>query len=197
MRATHERWDGERLPGRARSATAIPLPARIIAVCDAYCAMIEDRAHGPMLPCAAALAELRRAPAASSIPRWSSSSARSTRQSSRRSPSPPNASRAEGQARSTAVLTRWPHGARARNRRILLAGPPTRCWRLELMGQVAGARPFPWRHIRSRDPRRNLDQQPVAHRRHSAGAFFVLLLPLVAYFLFSHQPTKNRQSPEA
>jgi FtsH-binding integral membrane protein len=30
-----------------------------------------------------------------------------------------------------------------------------------------------------------------------AGAFFVLLLPLAAYFLFSRGPTENRQSPEA
>ena len=30
-----------------------------------------------------------------------------------------------------------------------------------------------------------------------AGAFFVLLLPLAAYVLFSRESTKNRQSPEA
>ena len=127
VRATHERWDGSGYPDGSAGA-AIPLPARIIAVCDAYCAMVEDRAHGPMLSVDRPLSpSFAAAPAASSIPRWSSSSAGSTRQSSRRSPSPPNASRADGQARSTAVLTRWRHGACARNRRILLAGRRPGC----------------------------------------------------------------------
>ena len=59
VRATHERWDGNGYPD-GLAGTAIPLPARIIAVCDAYCAMVEDRAHGPVLSVEAALAELRR-----------------------------------------------------------------------------------------------------------------------------------------
>ena len=59
VRATHERWDGDGYPD-GLSGTAIPLPARIITVCDAYCAMVEDRAHGPVLSVPAALAELRR-----------------------------------------------------------------------------------------------------------------------------------------
>ena len=46
VRATHERWDGEGYPDGLAGAQ-IPLPARIIAVCDAYCAMIDERAYDP------------------------------------------------------------------------------------------------------------------------------------------------------
>ncbi len=59
VRATHERWDGDGYPD-GLAGTAIPLPARIIAVCDAYCAMVEDRLHAPVRSVEAALAELRR-----------------------------------------------------------------------------------------------------------------------------------------
>jgi two-component system, cell cycle response regulator len=59
VRATHERWDGEGYPD-GLSGSAIPLPARIIAVCDAYCAMVADRLHRPAVSVQAALIELRR-----------------------------------------------------------------------------------------------------------------------------------------
>ena len=59
VRATHERWDGDGYPD-GLSGTHIPLPARIIAVCDAYCAMTETRTHGEVRTPVEAQAELRR-----------------------------------------------------------------------------------------------------------------------------------------
>ncbi len=59
VRATHERWDGGGyVDGLA--GTAIPLAARIIAVCDAYAAMTNDRPFRRALPPLQAVAELRR-----------------------------------------------------------------------------------------------------------------------------------------
>jgi diguanylate cyclase (GGDEF)-like protein len=59
VRATHERWDGagyvDGLAGQA-----IPLAARIIAVCDTFSAMTSDRPYGGAVSVAEALAELRR-----------------------------------------------------------------------------------------------------------------------------------------
>jgi HD-GYP domain-containing protein (c-di-GMP phosphodiesterase class II) len=40
VRATHERWDGDGYPD-GLMGSSIPLPARIVAVCDAFDAMIE------------------------------------------------------------------------------------------------------------------------------------------------------------
>jgi two-component system cell cycle response regulator len=59
VRASHERYDGRGYPDR-RPGQKVPLGARIIAVCDAYHAMISDRAYGRGVDAAAALAELRR-----------------------------------------------------------------------------------------------------------------------------------------
>ena len=58
VRATHERWDGLGYPDRLRGA-AIPLPARIVAVCDAFDAMTRPRSYSASRPIAAALDELR------------------------------------------------------------------------------------------------------------------------------------------
>jgi diguanylate cyclase (GGDEF)-like protein len=59
VRSTHERWDGNGyVDGLA--GTAIPLPARIIAVCDAYVAMTSDRPFRDALSPQEALTELRR-----------------------------------------------------------------------------------------------------------------------------------------
>jgi diguanylate cyclase (GGDEF)-like protein len=44
VRASHERWDGTGYPDRLRGEQ-IPLAARIVAVCDAYDAMITDRCY--------------------------------------------------------------------------------------------------------------------------------------------------------
>jgi two-component system, cell cycle response regulator len=59
VRATHERWDGagyvDGLAGQA-----IPLAARIIAVCDTFGAMTSDRPYGGAVSVEDAFTELRR-----------------------------------------------------------------------------------------------------------------------------------------
>jgi HD-GYP domain-containing protein (c-di-GMP phosphodiesterase class II) len=59
VRASHERWDGRGYPD-GLTGEEIPLGARIVAVCDAYSAMMQTRPYGPVLDEAEALAELRR-----------------------------------------------------------------------------------------------------------------------------------------
>jgi diguanylate cyclase (GGDEF)-like protein len=59
VRASHERVDGRGYPD-GRAGEAIPLGARIIAVCDAYDAMVSDRPYRAGAPAAEALRELRR-----------------------------------------------------------------------------------------------------------------------------------------
>jgi diguanylate cyclase (GGDEF)-like protein len=59
VRSSHERWDGSGYPDRLR-AHSIPLGARIIAVCDAYDAMISNRAYRSRMSREVALEELRR-----------------------------------------------------------------------------------------------------------------------------------------
>jgi putative nucleotidyltransferase with HDIG domain len=44
VRAHHERWDGDGYPDGLR-AEAIPLPSRVVAVCDAFVAIATDRPH--------------------------------------------------------------------------------------------------------------------------------------------------------
>ena len=44
VRAHHERWDGDGYPDGLQ-AEAIPLPSRIVAVCDAFVAIATDRPH--------------------------------------------------------------------------------------------------------------------------------------------------------
>ena len=59
VRATHERWDGKGyVDGLA--GDAIPLAARIIAVCDTFAAMTSDRPYRRAVPLEEAFAELRR-----------------------------------------------------------------------------------------------------------------------------------------
>jgi diguanylate cyclase (GGDEF)-like protein len=60
VRSTHERWDGAGYPD-GLSGTDIPRGARVVAVCDAYEAMISDRAHRVALGHEAACRELRAA----------------------------------------------------------------------------------------------------------------------------------------
>lgn len=50
VRHVHEAWDGSGYPS-GLSGDAIPLPARIVCVADAYDAMTHDRAYRPALPC--------------------------------------------------------------------------------------------------------------------------------------------------
>jgi two-component system, cell cycle response regulator len=59
VRSSHERYDGRGYPDR-RSGKEIPLGSRIIAVCDAYHAMISDRSYESGISPRAAVAELRR-----------------------------------------------------------------------------------------------------------------------------------------
>jgi diguanylate cyclase (GGDEF)-like protein len=58
VRATHERWDGQGYPD-GLAGEEIPVGARIVAVCDAFVAMISVRPHQDALGVDAALAELR------------------------------------------------------------------------------------------------------------------------------------------
>ncbi len=59
VRSSHERVDGTGYPDRL-AADAIPLGARIIAVCDAYAAMTSERPHRKAGTAAYALQELQR-----------------------------------------------------------------------------------------------------------------------------------------
>ncbi|MDX6639982.1 MAG: hypothetical protein QOF12_993, partial [Solirubrobacteraceae bacterium] len=59
VRNCHERWDGTGYPAGRRGAE-IPLPARIVAVCDAYEAMVAHRPYCPRRSPADAVRELQR-----------------------------------------------------------------------------------------------------------------------------------------
>jgi HD-GYP domain-containing protein (c-di-GMP phosphodiesterase class II) len=59
VRSSHERFDGDGYPD-GLVGTAIPLGARIVAVCDAYDAMTTHRAYRRALSVEMALEELRR-----------------------------------------------------------------------------------------------------------------------------------------
>jgi diguanylate cyclase (GGDEF)-like protein len=54
----HERWDGEGYPDGLKGE-AIPFAARVIAICDAWQAMVSDRPYRPALTPARAIAQLR------------------------------------------------------------------------------------------------------------------------------------------
>lgn len=54
----HERWDGEGYPDGLKGE-AIPFAARVIAICDAWQAMVSDRPYRPALTPERAIAELR------------------------------------------------------------------------------------------------------------------------------------------
>jgi putative nucleotidyltransferase with HDIG domain len=55
----HEWWDGNGYPS-GMQGDAIPLPARVVAVVDAYCAMVDRRSYKEALADAEARAELQR-----------------------------------------------------------------------------------------------------------------------------------------
>jgi len=59
VRSSHERWDGSGYPDGLRG-TDVPRGAYVIAVCDAYHAMTEDRVYREAMSVEGALAELRR-----------------------------------------------------------------------------------------------------------------------------------------
>ena len=57
VRSTHERWDGGGYPD-GLSGDEIPLGSRIVAVCDAYEAMVSDRPYRPAMSPELAVEEL-------------------------------------------------------------------------------------------------------------------------------------------
>ena len=59
VRASHEHWDGAGYPD-ATAGEDIPLGARIVAVCDAYDAIVSDRPYRRGRSAAEAMAELHR-----------------------------------------------------------------------------------------------------------------------------------------
>ena len=59
VRSSQERWDGQGYPDEL-AAEAIPIGSRIIAVCDAFDAMMSERPYRAGRSATAALAELRR-----------------------------------------------------------------------------------------------------------------------------------------
>ncbi|MGZ4307288.1 MAG: HD-GYP domain-containing protein, partial [Solirubrobacteraceae bacterium] len=59
VRSSHERWDGSGYPD-GLAGEAIPLGARIVAVCDAFDAMVAERPYSPQMSPQDAFAELHR-----------------------------------------------------------------------------------------------------------------------------------------
>jgi two-component system cell cycle response regulator len=59
VRASHERWDGKGYPD-GTSGDEIPRGARIVAVCDAFSAMVQDRPYQSGLSVSEAVAEIKR-----------------------------------------------------------------------------------------------------------------------------------------
>jgi two-component system cell cycle response regulator len=59
VRASHERWDGNGYPD-GTSGDEIPRGARIVAVCDAFSAMVQDRPYQAGLSVSEAVAEIKR-----------------------------------------------------------------------------------------------------------------------------------------
>jgi HD-GYP domain-containing protein (c-di-GMP phosphodiesterase class II) len=58
VRSSHERWDGAGYPDEL-AGDEIPLGSRIIAVCDAFDAMVSERPYQSGRSASAAMAELR------------------------------------------------------------------------------------------------------------------------------------------
>jgi putative two-component system response regulator len=58
--AHHEQWDGNGYPNRLRE-TDIPIGARVVAIVDAYDAMLTDRPYRPALSHQEAISRLRQA----------------------------------------------------------------------------------------------------------------------------------------
>lgn len=59
VRWSHERWDGTGYPD-GLVGEQIPIPARILTIVDAYCAMMSDRPHRPALGQQGTVSELQR-----------------------------------------------------------------------------------------------------------------------------------------
>jgi putative two-component system response regulator len=65
----HEKWDGSGYPGGLRKE-AIPLSARIVAICDVYDALVSDRVYRKALPEAEVLAILQEGRGSHFDPDW-------------------------------------------------------------------------------------------------------------------------------
>ena len=59
VRTHHERYDGKGYPD-GLAGEEIPMPARVIAACDAFNAMTTDRPYRKAMPVEKAIAELKR-----------------------------------------------------------------------------------------------------------------------------------------
>jgi HD-GYP domain-containing protein (c-di-GMP phosphodiesterase class II) len=59
VRSSHERWDGRGYPDGLQG-NEVPRGAYVIAVCDAYHAMTEDRVYRTAMSIEGAMTELRR-----------------------------------------------------------------------------------------------------------------------------------------
>jgi HD-GYP domain-containing protein (c-di-GMP phosphodiesterase class II) len=58
VRSSHEHWDGRGYPDGLRGAE-IPLPSRIVSICDAFDAMTTHRAHSAAMSIDEAIEEIR------------------------------------------------------------------------------------------------------------------------------------------
>jgi two-component system, cell cycle response regulator len=88
VRASHERWDGAGYPDGA-AGEDIPLGARIVAVCDAFDAMISDRPYASAMPADDAIKELWRVAGSHFDPRVVENFERAWRELSETAPAPP------------------------------------------------------------------------------------------------------------
>ncbi|HEY8625230.1 MAG TPA: diguanylate cyclase [Solirubrobacteraceae bacterium] len=88
VRASHERWDGAGYPD-GLAGEAIPLGARIVAVCDAFDAMISDRPYASAMPADDAIEELWRAAGSHFDPRVVENFEHAWRELSERAPVAP------------------------------------------------------------------------------------------------------------
>ncbi len=87
VRSSHERWDGNGYPD-GLAGEAIPLGARVVAVCDAFDAMITDRSYRPAVTADEAREELRRCAGAQFDPRVVDAFCRATVLDAEGSPTP-------------------------------------------------------------------------------------------------------------
>jgi two-component system cell cycle response regulator len=99
VRASHERWDGAGYPD-GKAGEEIPLGARIVAVCDAFDAMISDRPYATAMPATDAIEELWRAAGSHFDPRVVESFERAWRELSDEQQAPPLVPVSGGAARS-------------------------------------------------------------------------------------------------
>ena len=78
MRSSHERWDGSGYPD-GLAGEEIPIGSRIIAVCDAFDAMVTERPYKAGRSTQRRLDELRRCAGTQFDPTWSRRSASRSR----------------------------------------------------------------------------------------------------------------------